>query len=80
MSYRYRPLLYDDEIRLVEIRPSEYCSETIHCEIIHRRRSDPSLEYEALSYSWGGVSKSKRIAVDAAFEFYVTSSCYDALR
>jgi len=80
MSYRYRPLQYDDEIRLVEIRPDPYCSGAIHCEIIHRRRSDPSLKYEALSYTWGGISKSKRIVINTSCEFSVTPNCYDALR
>jgi hypothetical protein len=80
MSYPYRPLQDDDEIRLVEIQPARYERETINCEIIHVRKSDPSLDYEALSYTWGDASKLKPIIIGAFHEFHVTSNCYDALR
>jgi hypothetical protein len=80
MSYPYRPLQGDDKIRLVEIEPARYDREIINCEIIHVRKSDLSLEYEALSYTWGDASKLKSIVIGASHEFHVTSNCYDALR
>ncbi|KAF2457907.1 heterokaryon incompatibility protein-domain-containing protein [Lineolata rhizophorae] len=80
MSYKYLPLRQNNQIRLVEIQPGRYDSETIYCTIIRRCRSDPSLKYEALSYTWGDASKLKRIIVKHSKDFYVTSNCYDALR
>lgn len=65
----------------MRIKPGPLSEQTIHCEIVHRRKSSKMLKYEALSYTWGSASNVKSIKIGQELsDFSVTSNCFDALR
>jgi hypothetical protein len=79
--YQYVPLRFKDEMRLVQITPGSSSERTIHCEIIHCRRSSSRPRYEALSYAWGHGLCPESITVGPTSScFLITSNCYNALR
>lgn len=53
--YIYRPLEHADSIRLLILHPAVDDDTEIRCTIQHVRLSDPDLDHEAISYTWGDV-------------------------
>lgn len=81
LPYRYEPLEYDDSVRVLVLHPSLDSSEPITCTLQHARLSDESLEYRAISYTWGSAIREQRVFLhDGARELLVGDSCYSALR
>lgn len=79
--YLYQPLLYKDSIRILILHPSSNDLDPIICTIQHARLSDASLEYEALSYTWGDPGGTKSIMFhDSIMRLAVGDNCYNALR
>jgi hypothetical protein len=80
LTYRYRPLKHDDSIRILVLHPSVNSSDPVTCTIQHARLSDTSLEYEALSYTWGGSTRTQTISFSSGRrELLVGENCRDAL-
>lgn len=82
-SYRYRSLQHDDSIRLLVLHPSldGTDADLIRCTIQHAQLSDESLEYEAVSYTWGNAVQQQAIYFqNDTKELYVGQNCYNALR
>ncbi|CAI9627806.1 unnamed protein product [Alternaria burnsii] len=82
-SYRYRSLQHDDSIRLLVLHPSLNGTDAdpIRCTIQHAQLSDESLEYEAVSYTWGNAVQKQAIYFQHdTKELHVGQNCYNALR
>jgi ankyrin repeat protein len=77
--FRHKPInLEGHSFRLLRLCKSEYGN--VRCELIHAYLDDESLiEYEALSYTWGGTFKAHDIEVDGAI-VAVTQNLSLALR
>jgi hypothetical protein len=75
-TYIYDPLA-KNEIRLLEILVGPK-PDLIHCRIIHTSLDHP-LEYDALSYVWGGPTRTEIIFVDGR-PLEVTSNLFTALQ
>jgi len=79
-KYPYRQLEYD-EFRLVEIQPADDDSMAVKCLIQHLPRlSSGSVDYIALSYTWGDLALLKQVAIDTSYYLEVSANCYAALR
>ncbi|EUC41293.1 hypothetical protein COCMIDRAFT_40509 [Bipolaris oryzae ATCC 44560] len=79
--HRYRPLQSNDSLRILTLHPSLKDSDPIACTIQHASLSDASLEYEALSYTWGDSNPTKKIELNGGREWQrVGENCYQALR
>ncbi|CAG8961592.1 hypothetical protein HYFRA_00006126 [Hymenoscyphus fraxineus] len=62
-NFVHRPLNQNtDEIRLLNILPSEDPTSAIECQILHVRLSQKPL-YEALSYTWGDEDESQHLLI-----------------
>jgi len=81
LSYRYQSLQYNNSIRILVLHPSLIISDPITCTIQHAQLSDVSLEYEAVSYTWGDATQTQAIYFrNSARELHVRHNCYNALR
>jgi hypothetical protein len=81
LRYRYQPLQYNDSIRILVLHPSLNIPDPITFTIQHARLSDASLEYEALSYTWGDITYKQTIHLyNGRRELLVGKNCSDALR
>jgi len=69
----------NDEIRLLEVFPSQDFDSMVECSMRHYSLIEDFVEYAALSYEWGNTSVRKRILVDG-FRFSVTPNLYEFLR
>jgi hypothetical protein len=80
LSFRYQPLQYGDSIRILVLHPSSNDSDPITCTIQHARLSDASLEFEAVSYTWGNNTQTRAIYFNnGTRELLVRQNCYSAL-
>jgi hypothetical protein len=80
-SYQYQPLQHHDSIRILVLHPSSVQSKPIICTIQHIRLSDKSINYEALSYTWGDMSRKEPIHFhEGSKDLSVGATCFDALR
>lgn len=80
LEYQYEPLQYDS-IRILILHPSSNDSDPITCTIKDARPSNTSLEYEALSYTWGSDAQPKEILLDnGRARKPIGENCYHALR
>jgi hypothetical protein len=82
LFYRYQPLQHDDSIRLLVLHPSVdgTNSDPIRCTIQHVRLSDESLEYEAVSYTWGETTRMRSIYFNRGTrKLSVRPNCYNVL-
>ncbi|KAK9771425.1 putative Heterokaryon incompatibility domain-containing protein [Seiridium cardinale] len=61
--YQHRPLRYDDSIRVLQILPSAVADAPVRVSLSSYRLSDPKLQFEALSYTWGNPSDKTPISV-----------------
>jgi len=75
-SYKFKPLLYEDSIRLLVIEPGESPSAIQARLVEHRLSQNPA--YEAVSYTWGGSEFPDSIIIDG-LHFSVTENLYLAL-
>jgi hypothetical protein len=81
LLYQYHSLQYNDSIRLLILHPSSNDSSPIICTIQHARLSDTSLEYEAISYTWGDVTCQQPIYFyNGTRELRVGINCLNVLR
>ena len=79
--YQYQPLQYSDSIRILILHPSPNESDPIECTICHEKLSDGSLDYEAVSYTWGNSGLTHVIYCnDAKQSLSVGKNCHAALR
>ncbi|KAF7676043.1 hypothetical protein GT037_005548 [Alternaria burnsii] len=81
-SYRYQSLQHDDSIRLLVLHPSLDGTDAgpIRCTIQHAQLSDESLEYEAVSYTWGSAVQTQTICFQHdTTKLCVGQNCYNAL-
>ena len=74
----YEPLSEAGQIRVVQIMPGSRFR-PISCKLIVANLTDQTLQYDALSYTWGGTHGSKTIVCDDR-EMKVTKNLYVALR
>ncbi|QDS74898.1 hypothetical protein FKW77_003802 [Venturia effusa] len=72
----YRPLIHDDAIRVLTIKPGT-SQAPIKCRLENHRLGD-NLSYEALSYVWGPESPAYKIKVNKR-HFVVRENLYHAL-
>jgi len=80
-SYQYQPLQHSDSIRVIVLHPSPNESDPIECTICQDRLSNGSLEYEAVSYTWGNSGLTHVIHCnDARQRLRVGRNCHAALR
>jgi hypothetical protein len=80
-SYQYQPLRYNDSVRILILHPSSNQAKPIICTIQHIRLSDMTINYEALSYTWGDTSQKEVIHFhDGSKDLLVGRTCHDALR
>lgn len=81
LSYQYQPLQYDDSIRVLVLHPSLNDSDPILCTLQSARLSDASLEYTALSYTWGDNAQQQAISLHhGTRKLPVRRNCHDALQ
>jgi hypothetical protein len=81
--YGYRSLTEPDDIRLIELQPSQDLSAPLKCALLH---TGPSLcdnrdifgHYIALSYVWGNPEKSRRLLIDGK-SLVITANLCSAL-
>jgi hypothetical protein len=76
-SFEYKTLQHHDELRILVILPGEF-SQDIYCELKHVPMSQ-NPKYEALSYAWGGSSKSCQVYCDGS-RVRITENLFSALR
>jgi hypothetical protein len=80
-SYQYQSLQFNDSIRILILHPSPNQSKPIVCTIQHIRLSDKTINYEALSYTWGDITQKEAIHFhDGSKDLLVGKTCHDALR
>jgi hypothetical protein len=80
-SYQYGPLQHSDSIRILVLHPSPNDSDPIACTIRHVQLSDDTLEYEAVSYTWGDSTQTNTIYLnDGRQRLIVGKNCHAALR
>jgi hypothetical protein len=80
LPYRYHSLEYNDSIRVLVLHPSSNGSDLLICTIQHARLSDASLEYEAVSYTWGDTADQQAIYFhNGRRELRVGRNCHSAL-
>lgn len=77
-SFQHEPIDGNNEIRLLTFSPTTSPDQMISCEITHHVRS-ACPEYEALSYTWGNLTRRKAILCNGK-TLMVTESCEAALR
>lgn len=77
-SFQHDPIDRDNEIRLLTLSPVVSTDDIVSCEISHHARSSCP-EYEALSYTWGNLTREKAILCNGK-TMMVTESCEAALR
>jgi hypothetical protein len=77
VSYSYRPILHEDEIRVLVLCHGEPGSPIV-TKLAHIRLSILP-QYEALSYTWGSSTKEHTIEVDGA-PIKITESLFIALQ
>lgn len=78
-AYKYDPIdLEGHTFRLVRLRRGD---SVIQCDLIHAWLDDTDMlmEYEALSYTWGGSNKARDIELDGV-DFPITANLFLALR
>lgn len=81
LPYRYQSLKHNDSIRVLVLHPSLDVSAAIICTLQHARLSDTSLEYEALSYTWGDAEDEDVIFLHGGRrQMHVRRNCFNALR
>jgi hypothetical protein len=81
LSYPYRPLQYNDSIRILILHPSTKFSDPITGTLQHTRLSDQTLDYVALSYTWGDTTQKEGVILqNGRRELLVGSKCYNALQ
>jgi hypothetical protein len=82
IPHRYQPLQYHhDCVPILTLHSSLNDSDPIIYTIQHARLSQGSLEYEAVSYTWGNVTPKKTIQFnDSRREMLVGENCHNALR
>ncbi|KAH3907818.1 hypothetical protein HBH56_181360 [Parastagonospora nodorum] len=79
--YEYEKLRYSDSIRILILHPCSDDSDPIICTMQYTRLSDVSLEYEALSYTWGDMNHRQAIHFYGGSKtLLVGQTCLDALR
>ncbi|KAH5418611.1 hypothetical protein HBI47_142690 [Parastagonospora nodorum] len=79
--YEYEELRYSDSIRILILHPSSDGSDPIMCTMQYTRLSDVSLNYEALSYTWGDMDHRQAIYFCGGSKtLLVGQTCLDALR
>ena len=80
-SYQYQPLQHSDSVRILILHPSPDELDPIECTICHERLSGVSLDYQAVSYTWGNSGLTHVIHCnDAKLKLSVGKSCHAALR
>jgi hypothetical protein len=80
LTFRYQPLQYGNSIRILVLHPSLNDSDPITCTIQHARLSDASLEFEAVSYTWGNNTQTRAIYFNnGTRELHVRQNCHSAL-
>ena len=78
--YEYLPLQQDDSFRTIILHPSPNESDPIACTILRERLSDESIEYEAVSYTWGDNTQTNKIHLNGDTEQIIGRNCHAALR
>jgi len=79
--YQYQPLQHSDSLRILVLHPSLDATASIACTISHIQISDKSLEYEAISYTWGESTQTNTIFLnDGREKLVIGNNCYAALR
>ncbi|PVH96700.1 HET-domain-containing protein [Periconia macrospinosa] len=79
--HRYESLQHNDSIRILALHPSSSDLDPILCTMQYARLSDPSLEYEAVSYTWGNATLTKTIQFNNGRESQIVGkNCHAALR
>ena len=80
-KYPYRPLRYEDSIRLIQLHPCEDVNGPIKFFLLSARLSETSWGYEALSYTWGAEYPKQAIFCQSPQSVLeVTQNCYSALK
>ncbi|KAH7095503.1 heterokaryon incompatibility protein-domain-containing protein [Paraphoma chrysanthemicola] len=80
VQFEYEPLVLEDTtLRLVRLQKGS--TEQIECELLHTffLKEEAFIEYEALSYTWGGSEKPKSITLNGK-HMAVTENLFRALR
>ncbi|ETS86575.1 hypothetical protein PFICI_00403 [Pestalotiopsis fici W106-1] len=79
-QYKYRPLRQPDAIRLCRILPHSDAASSIHISLSSYHLSNPTLNFTALSYTWGDPSDKTPISVGGSEAFLqVPRSASEAL-
>ena len=76
-SFSYRPLLNEDDFRLLVIKAGS-ATESVHCTLHNFSRAN-SPKYAALSYTWGAPGVTYSILLNGS-EFSVRINCESAIR
>jgi hypothetical protein len=76
--YQYQDLAHGDSIRLLELQPSEHIDTEIHGKLVSHRLGE-SLEFEALSYTWGPPVFREKMNVGDK-HIYITENLASALK
>ena len=83
ITYQYEPLLEEDAIRLLELKPTPDLQATLECSLVHTTLSECDNDlvdhYTALPYVWGDAKKTKTISIEGK-ELDVTVNLEPALR
>jgi hypothetical protein len=80
-DYQYQPLQHDDSIRVLVLHPSSNPTKPIICTVQHIRLFDPTISYEALSYTWGDITQKDPIYFHGGVKkLLVGRTCHDALQ
>ncbi len=78
--YRYQPLEHEDSFRLLVLHSSSDKTDPIVCTILHARLSDVTLEFKAISYTWGDNLNRQIINFrDHESELQIGQNCHTAL-
>ncbi|KAF2676828.1 hypothetical protein K458DRAFT_481669 [Lentithecium fluviatile CBS 122367] len=84
LPYQYNLLQHEDSIRILVLHPNSNDSDPLICTIKHVRLSDASLDYEAVSYTWGDAAHLRTIFFHNGrgdqWELRVGTNCHSALR
>ncbi|KAK0648021.1 heterokaryon incompatibility protein-domain-containing protein [Cercophora newfieldiana] len=79
--YQYHPLRYPDSVRILQLAPSASFEDPILCTLIAYRLSDPRLNFEPVSYTWGDASDRVLIHVGGNGAcLSVTRNCFNTLK
>ena len=77
--YERRPLVRQDDIRVLQIEPATDIDEPIRCTLAVISLEHKELKYQALSYAWGSTDKDCNVMCDGEV-LPVTVNLYQALR